>query len=272
VLRQTDFQEQGLLLQAFELGAILVEKKAVRFYPRGFCMFPCIRPGDAIHIEPRNIERMAVGDVAVFRRKRKLFAHRVIQIGEKDGACFIVTCPDKAQQGDDGPSVGADVLGVVTSVERGGKMFDTAPRCYVGMTRAWLGLQYEVHKFKERVYTVLTSMVRSCCDKGWYRFLASMLFIHTPVSFTLAAPLGREGADVFFRKITIAQLKEKLSGWRLMVKVGGRPAGYVSFKPGSDKWEVDEVCLRLRYCATSVERRMWQEISRAMAQAISGEA
>ena len=84
-------------------------------------MYPCVRPGDTLHIESRSIERIQVGDIAVIRKSGQLFGHRAIAKGENEIGPFIVTRPDRSDDGDDGPTHGENILGVVTRIERKGK-------------------------------------------------------------------------------------------------------------------------------------------------------
>lgn len=84
-------------------------------------MYPCVRPGDTLHIESRPIERIQVGDIAVIRKSGQLFGHRAIAKGENEIGPFIVTRPDRSDDGDDGPTHGENILGVVTRIERKGK-------------------------------------------------------------------------------------------------------------------------------------------------------
>lgn len=235
--------------------------KEARLHVRGLCMYPQVRPGDVLCIEPRDMDKIVIGDIAVFYRHGKLFAHRVIEVGRNEGGYYIITRPDNAAGCDDGPRSGADVVGVVTAIERHGRVLDVPRQPYVGPQRIWCGLAYRAHLLFEQVYGVVVSALRGCCGCRWYRFLVSGLFVHMPVSFTLTAPLRPDMPQGLFRRILPEEVKGGVFSWRLMVKAGGKAAGYIAFKRVADQWAVDEVCLRLRYRATSIEGRAWQKVN-----------
>jgi SOS-response transcriptional repressor LexA len=87
---------------------------AVQFQARGDSMHPFIREGDVLHVEPRREAR--VGDVVLAQVERGLTAHRVISFD----ATRVITRGDNADA-PDAPLAPAQVLGVVTAVERQGK-------------------------------------------------------------------------------------------------------------------------------------------------------
>jgi hypothetical protein len=82
----------------------------------GSSMFPAIRPGDVLLIRHCGIEDAAPGEVVLFNRYRRLFAHRVVS---RSGA-GLVTQGDAIAAPD--PSVSAsELLGKVIRVLRHGK-------------------------------------------------------------------------------------------------------------------------------------------------------
>jgi len=106
------------------LQATLAKGVPFRFRARGFSMDPFIRDGDVITVSPLGEDSPGLGDVVAFvqREIEKLFIHRVIRI--KENSYFI--------KGDNTRGVGspvppANVLGLVTRVERGRK------RVFIGL-------------------------------------------------------------------------------------------------------------------------------------------
>jgi len=83
----------------------------------GHSMLPAIWPGDTVEIEQRSFADIVPGDVVLYCRQRRLFAHRVLRvIDSKEGARLAV-------QGDalpepDAPVFPAEVLGCVTEIVR----------------------------------------------------------------------------------------------------------------------------------------------------------
>jgi signal peptidase I len=106
------------------LQATLGEGAPFRFRARGFSMDPFIRDGDVITVSPLGENSPGMGDVVAFvqREIEKLLIHRVIRI--KANAYFMKGDNTK---GVDSSVPPANVLGLVTRVERGRK------RVFIGL-------------------------------------------------------------------------------------------------------------------------------------------
>lgn len=113
---------ESLALASMEIGRVLAERDGLTFRAAGTCMYPTVRPGDVLRIRPCAIGNVALGDIAVCRRPTHLFSHRVVAAGTDGGRCYIVTRPDRIPEGDDGPTHEENFLGIVTSIERGGRI------------------------------------------------------------------------------------------------------------------------------------------------------
>ena len=100
------------------LQATLAKGAPFRFQARGFSMDPFIRDGDVITVSPLGEESPGLGDVVAFvqREIEKLLIHRVIRI--KANSYFM---KGDNTTGVDSPVPTANVLGLVTRVERGHK-------------------------------------------------------------------------------------------------------------------------------------------------------
>ncbi len=125
----------SLIVESLEIGRVLADCGKATFLARGSCMYPCIRSGDMLHIESRLIDDIKVGDIAVTRRDGRLFGHRTIAKGTDRGGHYIITRPDRSDNGNDGPTRGNDVLGVVTKIEREGKPTPTARKPLKGCAK-----------------------------------------------------------------------------------------------------------------------------------------
>lgn len=100
-------------IQAADVIAdLLARGHHVRFRATGHSMHPIIRNGDYLLVSPST--QCACGDVVLTLSPRGLTAHRVVRIA--DGV--VITRGDNAPGEDE---VGR-VLGVVTHIERDGKM------------------------------------------------------------------------------------------------------------------------------------------------------
>jgi phage repressor protein C with HTH and peptisase S24 domain len=102
----------ALLESTLELGA------EARFEVDGRSMLPLIRPGDVVRVRGSGGCAARVGDVVALRGVPggNLLVHRVV--GRRGQALLLrgdnTTCPD-------GEYAESDILGVVCSVERGGR-------------------------------------------------------------------------------------------------------------------------------------------------------
>jgi signal peptidase I len=70
---------------------LLAEGKTIRIKAHGYSMFPCIKPGSLILIEPLNIKGMhRPGEIIAIKRENGLIVHRLSRIINKNGvACYI---------------------------------------------------------------------------------------------------------------------------------------------------------------------------------------
>ena len=95
----------------------------VRIRVFGTSMMPALNPGDVISIQKTAIEDICAGNIVLFIRDGRLFAHRVVQrIGD---ACDmrLITRGDRLLQND--PDVSRmEFIGRVICAERNGKKVD----------------------------------------------------------------------------------------------------------------------------------------------------
>jgi hypothetical protein len=146
--RGGNIHSPSLLLQLFDLRETLIRKKIIKFHAQGMCMYPCVRPGDCLHIEYKKPEAMAIGDIAVYRRGNNLFGHRVIEKGYQDNCGYILTRPDTVSKGSDGPIFNQDIVGVVINIERKKRLLGPQ-KIQCGLTdRAYLKLARVFFKLK----------------------------------------------------------------------------------------------------------------------------
>lgn len=102
------------------IAAILADGKIVRFEAGGDSMYPLIRSGDRLLVEPVAPRALRRGDVVLARLDRGLTAHRIVRI---DGDT-ITTRGDNCGV-DDPPFTRAQLLGRVRAVERDGRQHGT---------------------------------------------------------------------------------------------------------------------------------------------------
>jgi len=102
-----------------ELAAdVLRSSRKLRLQVTGWSMLPSIWPGDTLLVEPAKYDEVASGDVVLFLREQRLFAHRAVGRNADDSR--VLTRGD-AMRSEDPPVNEAELLGKVTLIWRGGK-------------------------------------------------------------------------------------------------------------------------------------------------------
>lgn len=91
------------------ISGLLRDGYSVRFVATGDSMYPSIRSGDMLEVEPAAASDLRAGDVVLTRAPRGLTAHRIIKI---DSAC-VVTRGDNALRSD-GPLPISAIVGRVS--------------------------------------------------------------------------------------------------------------------------------------------------------------
>ena len=90
----------------------------------GSSMLPCVLPGDILLVQREAIHDFALGDIAVFTRDDRLFAHRVVRRGAS-ATPSVITCGDALTEPDQ-PVRSDDLLGRVDSIIRGARRIHPA--------------------------------------------------------------------------------------------------------------------------------------------------
>jgi signal peptidase I len=74
---------------------LLSEGKTIRIKAHGFSMYPSIKPGSLILIEPLNINGLPrPGEIIAIRRENGLIVHRLSKIIRKNGVLYYVARGD----------------------------------------------------------------------------------------------------------------------------------------------------------------------------------
>lgn len=93
---------------------------SVKTIASGTSMFPFLRKGDLLTIEPLSMDKIKRGDVVVFECEEKWIAHRVIKINSNDGLAEFTTRGD-ARVSNDPPVRKENYIGIVSCLERNNK-------------------------------------------------------------------------------------------------------------------------------------------------------
>lgn len=225
-------------------------------------MYPCVQPGDTLHIESRLLEDIKVGDIAVVRHNGFLFGHRTIAKGEDEDGPYIVTRPDRCNQGNDGPTHEENILGVVKRIERSGQEASTAPKPLRGCAKVRVSLwewwnwdaRLRLSKRLEwvqrlRLYKSIAALcVRALHPQHRYEVRVplkpgqtyDLYRVFPPDQFDVTQPL-QQGKPVMEWTLTLYIDKTRApAGWATLLR---SPEGC----PRGKGWHIEDLWVRIRY-------------------------
>jgi signal peptidase I len=97
--------------------SLLAEGKIIRVRVNGYSMYPAIKPGSVVLIEPFNEEMNPMpGEIIAWKRESGFVVHRLVSIIKNDDGIMFKTRGDSCSF-EDQPVSGEQVAGRVTSVE-----------------------------------------------------------------------------------------------------------------------------------------------------------
>lgn len=97
----------------------------LRLVAHGASMIPAILPGDILLVRHQALAMSRPGDVALWRRDGRFYAHRVLRLENTCEQSAIVTCGDTLRE-EDSSVTGAEFLGHVYAIMRRGKRIELA--------------------------------------------------------------------------------------------------------------------------------------------------
>jgi hypothetical protein len=258
----------SLIVESLEIGRALADHGRAKFRAQGSCMYPCVQPGDTLHIESRSIEDVKVGDITVVRHDGLLFGHRTITKGEDEDGPYIVTRPDRSKQGSDGPTYGENILGVVTRIECRGKQVSTEPKPLRGYAKARISLwewwnwdaRLRLIKGLERVQRLrLYKSIAALCVKALrpqrrYEVRLPLkpgqthdLFrVFPPDQFDVNQPLQQGKPVMEWTLALYVDATRTPTGWATLVH---RPEEC----PRGKGWHIEDLWVRIRYRGAGLE-------------------
>ncbi len=104
------------LLKCEMAGEVLRMNGKLRLQATGWSMLPAVRPGDTLVVDRIAPDQVGKGDIVLFQRDRRLFAHRVTDASQQ-----ISTQGDSMPQAD-APLQNDEVLGRVAFLVRNGRL------------------------------------------------------------------------------------------------------------------------------------------------------
>lgn len=106
--------KKGMLNIGFNL---LAEGKTLRIKAHGYSMYPCIKPGSIILIEPLRMKgKPVLGEILAIRRQSGLVVHRLTKIIMKDGVEYFIARGDSNSLADN-PVRLSDIAGRIVGAE-----------------------------------------------------------------------------------------------------------------------------------------------------------
>ncbi|MHB1055971.1 MAG: S24/S26 family peptidase [Thermoleophilia bacterium] len=103
---------------------VLKKGAKFRFHASGNSMHPLIKNGNAIQVSVCDFYLLKPGDIILARlRSGLVLVHRVIRVSETKDIRTLEIMGDNSLTSD-GPVRADEYIGLVTAVERGGRMFD----------------------------------------------------------------------------------------------------------------------------------------------------
>lgn len=257
--------QRSLSVASLDIGRVLADRDGVTFRAQGTCMYPAVRPGDVLRIRTCTASETAVGDIAVCRRHGLLFGHRVVGKGVRDERAFVVTRPDRARRGDDGPTFDEDLLGVVASITRRGVGVPASGEQDDGRSRLALRLRLALIESAPRVRSRLATALTRAQTHGVYRCVARRAFVLTRprLEYVVHVPLNATLGDAVYRRVDPADFDPDApwqgrvrDRWSLVLHVNGarKAAATATFERSGGVWRRAASHVRQRYCGLGLER------------------
>jgi signal peptidase I len=101
--------------------SLLSEGKTIRIKAHGYSMYPSIKPGSLILIEPINLQGLPKpGEIIAIRRENGLVVHRLVRTVIKNGATRYIARGDSNAYADNPVEIG-EIAGRVVGAETSGE-------------------------------------------------------------------------------------------------------------------------------------------------------
>jgi len=134
---------------------LLSEGKSIRIQAHGYSMYPCIKPGSVLLIEPIDLKGdPVVGEIIAIRRESGLIVHRLVKIVNKGGMELFIARGDSNAWPDDPIRINKIAGRVVhADYSAGGSLADvrinTSPTYFLNRIRViWIILMKKISRFR----------------------------------------------------------------------------------------------------------------------------
>lgn len=230
-------------------------------------MYPTIRPGDVVRIQSRTAVNISVGDIAVYRRIKLLFSHRVVETGQENGRPYVATRPDGTLDGNDGRTFDENLLGVVTAIERKGKRMPLQKANYPWLVRRYFDLRVALIKTEPAFFLWKNKILERVQNNALYRWIAKtgLTLARPRISFTVRLPMPALGEAVY-RQLSPETFDTKMdwrgkpvTRWTLTLHLNGanQPAAWAKFaRDEEEKWRMEEMFVREWYRGAGLDETL----------------
>ncbi len=264
----------GLAIQLFEARNILLENKQLYLKSFGTCMYPVIKPGDVLRVDPKVIEQISIGDIVVFRLDSSLFAHRAVHKGSDNTSNYIVTRSDNSDSGTDAIIYNDDILGIVSMVERRGKNIKIHEKINRSSYKFFWNTLLSWHNFKHKIYQKIFFFVLFLQQFQIYTRISRLIFPHFQKSFdfVVSVPLDVKGTGRFYRKYSFretAVLKKKfkarqINHWMITSTHNSKSIATLSFivhplNSSFTLWWISGFKIKTKYRGSGVENLLFEK-------------
>lgn len=231
-------------------------------------MFPVVRPGDVLTIEPRPVFKVEIGDICVCRSGSHLFAHRAVAKGEDGGQAYIVTRPDRNRGLNDMPTFDENLLGVVSGIKRKGLQISQQamlqPARYCFWSNVYIAL-FDIMSWSGDIsrycaVRLSNSYVYKTLSRVFWRLMRPRyeFSVRVPLSAELGDTICRQFHPDFFDPEILLNGK-RLMRWILTVKLNGehKPSAWIVVsREISGSWFVEESGARARYSGLGLKEKL----------------
>jgi hypothetical protein len=267
--RPANSSGMSLVVSSLEIGKLLTKSGKTTFRAHGTCMYPNVRPGDLLYITPKKVDETRIGEIAVFRRGQNLFGHRIIANGKDDRGFFILTRPDRSDQGNDGPTYDEDLLGIVTTMKRRRSYFDPAKKSYSLPEKMYFDANVSLLGRSPVVMAFALRLLAKVQYSVPYRKISPRLLKPSELDFAVLCSLHHWRAADLYRKLSPDELsglkssaddKDAIASWILALYSKGCKGQLASLTFASTPkgcpfsgWWISAVRAKLLYRGTGLE-------------------
>ena len=229
------------LTDFLEISDLLLRSDTFRFRVTSWSMYPTLRKGDQLTVEPASPTSLQVGDVILFHQWDQLICHRVVALEKVGIGARIVTKGDAATGAGEVLDLG-QVLGRVVAVRRSG----------LGCA----GLSMLTDRCRTRLSPLVAQALLRLQGLRPYRQIMRAL-VSRCFDYSIGVPEGRRWYryDRLCRDRSAPGLSGH-QGFRLLAKLGGSTVASLHVVPRGEDYWLEALFVRLRYRGLGVASQL----------------